>query len=162
MKIHEHIVQINPIGDTALITLSRAQIWAGLVLRATDPMQFILGLERGLILKRTETDGQIELERELDFGGFTVRDRVLLSPKTESRTEVTASERWPASSMTIRIEEPSPGQFFLRFTYESNEPAPHSELDTMSLTLRRQAYEKADLDTAQKIRQLAEEGLLDE
>lgn len=162
MKIHEHIIQINPAGDSRRLALTRAQIWAGLVLRAEDPMQFILGLERGVVLERIEADGRIELARELDFGGFTVRDRVHLRPETESRTEVAASERWPASSMTIRIEEPATGQFFLRFTYESNEPEPQSEIDTMSLALRRQAYEKADFDTAQTIRQLAEQGLLDD
>ncbi len=161
MKIHEHLISINPADEPGAFALTRAQVWAGLVLRAEDPAQFVFGLERSRILGRIEADGRIELERELDFGNFSVRDRVHLLPEIESRTEVTASDLWPASSMTIRIEEPEPGRLFLRFVYQSNEGEPQTEFDTMSLGLRRQAYEKSDLDTAQRIRQLAEAGELD-
>lgn len=158
MKIHEHLIQINAGGS---YELSRAQLWAGLVLRAEDPMQFILGLEAATLVERRTADGNEVLVRELDFGGFTVHDSVHLVPELETRTIVEPSERWPASSMSIRIEEPEPGDLFLRFTYESMELDPQSELDAMSLQLRRQAYEQADRDTALRIRRLAEEGALD-
>lgn len=159
MKIHEHLIQIN--GGIGTYEISRAQLWAGLVLRAEDPMQFVMGLEAATVIERRAADDAIVLRRELDFGGFTVRDRVHLLGERESRTTVEASEHWPASSMSVQIEEPEPGQLFLRFTYEANELEPQSELDTMSVQLRRQAYEQADLDTARRIRTLAEEGALD-
>lgn len=157
MKIHEHLVRINPPG---VPELSRAQVWAGLVRRAEDPLEFMLGLEAATVLERSEVGGDTELHRELDFGSFTVRDRVRLRAAQESRTTVEASERWPASSLTVRIEEPEPGAVFLRFTYEADEAEASSALDEMSLTLRRQAYEQSDLDTARRIRTLAEAGEL--
>lgn len=162
MKIHEHLIQINALGDASTGRLTRAQLWAGLTLRAEDPAQFIAHLESALILERREADGRIELERELDFGGFTVRDSIRLTPDSECLTVVAGTERWPSSSFLIRIEEPAPGELFLRFIYESNEPEPHSDEDRMGLKLRRQAYEQADMETARRIRELAEAGELDD
>jgi hypothetical protein len=157
---YEHLVQINdplmPLADE----LTREQLWRGLVLRAEDPTQFVLGLERATIRARSGAPGAEQLTRTLDFGSFAVDDQVLLiaGERTEIHTEAGAT--WPASRMTITIEEPQPQLLFLRFVYELEEEATGDEIERVARALREQAYEKSDLDTVVRIRQLAEQGVL--
>jgi hypothetical protein len=157
----EHLVEINDPLMPLLPELTRAQLWRGLVLRAEDPAQFIVGLEQATIEARRELSGVMELERTLDYGSFRVRDRVRLFPQQRSEIHTAAGASWPASRMTITIEEPSPDALFLRFVYEAeSEIAGEGGLDELTVALRRQAYEGADLDTVVRIRALAEAGRL--
>ena len=158
----EHLVEINDPLMPLLTELTREQLWRGLVLRAEDPTQFIGGLDSVTIDARRELSGVTELERTLDYGSFCVRDRVRLFPQQRSEIHTAAGTSWPASRMTIAIEEPSPAALFLRFVYESeSEIAGANGLDETTVTLRQQAYEGADLDTVVRIRALAEAGRLD-
>jgi Domain of unknown function (DUF1857) len=157
----EHLVQINDPLMPLLTEVSRAQLWRGLVLRAEDPAQFIVGLEGATIDARRELSGVIELERTLDYGSFKVRDRVRLMPEHRTEIRTAAGTSWPASRMTIMIEEPSPDALFLRFVYEAeSEVLGEGGLDEMTVTLRQQAYEGTDLDTVVRIRALVEAGQL--
>jgi hypothetical protein len=157
----EHLVQINDPLMPLLDTLTREQLWRGLVLRAEEPTQFVLGLEVATIHSRNHVGDDIELVRTLDFGSFKVDDRVRLVPQRRSEIHTRAGRTWPASRMVIEIEEPQPELLFLRFLYESDELAGGSELDEVTAALRQQAYERADLDTVARIRALAEDGWLD-
>jgi hypothetical protein len=159
----EHLVQINDPLMPLLDPLSRSQLWRGLVRRAEDPTRFVLGLEGATIDRRTERTGTTELARTLDFGSFRVNDRVVLRPMTDSVTHVEACERYPASRLTIRIEEPQPEMFYLRFIYEFDDGAAANDaddLDGATTALRKQAYKSSDLDTVKCIRDLAEAGEL--
>jgi len=158
MRVFEHLVEINE-PRLPGIQLDRTQLWAGLVLRAEEPMRFVEGLEVARITDRREVGGCIELDRELDFGSFRVRDTVLLTAPDESLTRVAAGETWPASTLRVRIEEPEPGRLFLRFVYEAEE-AGSAAPDEVSRHLRQQAYQELDLDTVRRIRALAEQGAL--
>ena len=158
----EHLIQINDPLMPLLDTLTREQLWRGLVLRAEDPTQFVFGLEIATIHSRRHVGEEIELVRTLDFGSFKVDDRVRLLPQLRSEIHTHAGPTWPASRMRIEIEEPQPELLFLRFIYESDEIAGAGELDDVTTALRKQAYERADLDTVARIRALAEEGWLDE
>jgi hypothetical protein len=158
----EHLVEINDPLMPLLTELTRAQLWRGLVLRAEDPTQFIGGLDSVTIDARRELSGVTELERTLDYGSFRVRDRVRLFPQQRSEIHTVAGASWPASRMTITIEEPSPESLYLRFIYEADsEVAGEGGLDLTTVALRRQAYESADLDTVVRIRAMAEAGRLD-
>ena len=158
----EHLVEINDPLMPLLTELTREQLWRGLVLRAEDPTQFIGGLDSVTIDTRRELSGVTELERTLDYGSFRVRDRVRLFPQQRSEIHTAAGASWPASRMSITIEEPSPDALFLRFVYEAeSEIAGEGGLDDMTVKLRQQAYEGADLDTVVRIRALAESGRLD-
>ena len=158
----EHLVQINDPLMPLLTEVSRAQLWRGLVLRAEDPAQFIVGLEGATIDARRELSGVTELERTLDYGSFKVRDRVRLMPEHRTEIRTAAGASWPASRMTITIEEPSPDALFLRFVYEAeSEVLGEGGLDEMTVALRQQAYEGTDFDTVVRIRALAEAGRLD-
>lgn len=159
----EHLVQINDPLMPLLEPLSRAQLWRGLVRRAEEPTRFVLGLEGATIDSRRERDGRTELTRTLDFGSFQVNDRVVLEPMQGTVTHVAACALYPASTLTIRIEEPQPDMFYLRFIYDFDDGAAandESELDGQTNALRRQAYRSADLDTVKCIRDLAEAGEL--
>lgn len=157
---YEHLVQINDPLMPLLDTLTRNQLWQGLVLRAEEPTQFVLGLEKATIHTREVRDGIHELTRTLDFGSFQVEDRVRLVRDRRSEIHTKAGPTWPASRLTITIEEPEPELLFLRFLYESEESASEAQLDPVIVALREQAYESADLDTVVRIRALAEQGVL--
>lgn len=156
----EHLVQINDPLQPLLTGVSRAQLWRGLVRRAEHPQEFILGLVAAAIDERLDVDDALQFVRTLDFGSFRVRDRVRLSGRSTSVTDVEASANYPASRLTIRIEEPTPGDLYLRFVYESADNDSSSELDAMTRTLRQQAYKSADIDTVWRIRDLVERGEL--
>lgn len=156
----EHLVQINDPLIPLLDPLTREQLWHGLVRRAEEPTLFVLALEGATVHARERSGDVVELVRTLDFGAFTVDDRVRLYPLDRTETRTAATDRWPASRLTIRIEEPGPDALFLRFTYESDESDGSGEVDTLTATLRRRAYESADLDTVQRIRELAQRGEL--
>ena len=157
----EHLVEINDPLMPLLTELTRDQLWRGLVLRAEDPTQFIGGLDRATIDARRELSGITELERTLDYGSFQVRDRVRLFPRQRSEIHTEAGASWPASRMSITIEEPSPDALFLRFVYEAtSEIAGEGGLDEVTVALRQQAYQAADLDTVVRIRALVEAGRL--
>lgn len=157
---YEHLVQINDPLMPLLDTLTRNQLWQGLVLRAEDPTQFVLGLEGATIHSHEVRDGVHELTRTLDFGSFRVDDSVRLVRDRGSETRTRAGPTWPASRLTITIEEPEADLLFLRFVYESDDTAGNSGLDPVIAGLREQAYERADLDTVVRIRALAAQGLL--
>lgn len=157
---YEHLVQINDPLMPLLETLTRNQLWQGLMLRAEAPTQFVLGLENATIHSH-EIHGDVhELTRTLDFGSFRVEDQVRLVRDQGSEIRTKAGPTWPASRLTITIEEPEPELLFLRFVYESDESAGEAELDSVIVRLREQAYERADLDTVVRIRALAEQGVL--
>jgi hypothetical protein len=157
----EHLVEINDPLMPLLAELTRAQLWRGLVKRAEQPALFTPALDGATIEARRQHDGATEIERSLDYGTFRVRDTVRLHPDDRTEIHTQAGPTWPASRLTIRIEEPQPGALFLRFVYESEEVEGSGELDDVTTRLRRQAYQAADLDTVQRIRQLAEDGRLE-
>jgi hypothetical protein len=157
---YEHLVQINDPLMPLLDTLTRNQLWQGLVLRAEEPTQFVLGLEAATIHSREERGSVRELTRTLDFGSFQVQDRVRLVRDRRSEIHIRSGPTWPASRLTITIEEPEPELLFLRFVYESDESAADAGLDPLMVALREQAYASADLDTVVRIRALAEQGVL--
>jgi hypothetical protein len=152
----EHLIQLNDPLMPLLDVLSREQVWRGLVLRAHDPVFFVMGLERCTIHTKS-VDGGIEtLTRTLDFGPFQVEDRVTLTHHQQVEVNVAATDKWPRSQAIVRIEEPQPDALFLRFIYEwDDQTEAESELDVQTREIRQQAYVAADLDTVQRIRELS-------
>ncbi len=158
---YEHLVQINDFEAPQLPVIGRQQLWAALVLRAQDPIQFMPALE-AFCVKAHEVSAQgfDTLHRALDFGSFVVHDQATLAQPNALIMDTQAGPTWPQSRLTLHIEEPLPGQLFLRFVYESDE-SESGELDALAHALRRQAYEAADLDMVVRIRQLVQGGALD-
>lgn len=158
---YEHLVQINDPLFTLLDPLTPAQLWQGLVARAHHPQLFIPALEHADVTVIDAGNGPLRLERRLNFGPFQVSDVVTLQQGVATVTEVAAGPTWPASRMTISIEQPEDGGLYLRFLYQWEADAAGGELDGVTIKLREKAYYAADMDTVQRIRELVQRGDID-
>jgi hypothetical protein len=153
----EHLIQVNDPLNPLTTTLTRDELWAGLVLRAEQPQLFVLGLDSCTILSRHGDT----LERELHYGPATVRDRVTLSPGHQVRYDIEATEAHVGGSLTMTIEQPDPVQLFVRFEYRTTLPSAVQGSDDEQMTeIVKSAYREADLDTVRLIREYAGNGRL--
>jgi hypothetical protein len=157
---YEHLVEVNDPLVPLLTVLTREQLWRGLVRRAEQPWEFILGLNGAVLHERSVDGAHAWLTRTLDFGNFEVHDRVRLTPPHTTRIETRGSAQFPASTLTVSIEQPQPQALYLRFVYESAAVDGQGELDVLTVQLRNQAYEQADIDTLGRIRELVDSGAL--
>lgn len=158
-----HLVEINDQFNPLSHTLSRSQIWRGLVLRAEQPQLFIPWLDDCVITSRSPT----MLSRTSHFGQVVVHDEVVLTPQEKVVYRVPAQREIPSSRLTMRIEEPEPGVLFVRFEYDHDEEqdaraTADNNAEAIYDDFRRSAYEEADIDTIRMIRQLAQAGKLGE
>ncbi|RTL50421.1 MAG: DUF1857 family protein [Rhodocyclaceae bacterium] len=148
----EHLIEINDPKLPFLIPLTRAQLWAGLMLRVEDSRPFLPGLDECRIVRRSE--GMVE--RALRWGEVEVWDRVTFEAETWVRFDTPPSAHHGGGLLTITIEEPEPERLFLRFLYETMFASGHETEDAGYADYLRQAYEAAGIDTVQRIRELAE------
>jgi hypothetical protein len=148
-----HLIQINDPLDPLIDPLSREQLWRGLVLRAENPLLFVLGLDRFEIIER----GENALARVLHFGKLRLRDRVRFQPMKQVCYEIDAAGDSPAATLAMTIEEPESGQLFVRFDYETSFSGARAPLDEFYGSFAKQAYVEADIDTVSAIRRLATE-----
>ena len=116
----EHLIQINDPLNPFVESMTREQLWEGLVLRAEQPQLFVLGLDSCKILSR---EGDV-MERELHYGQAVVRDRVTLTAGTSVRYDILPTADYVGGSLTMEIEQPDELQLFLRFTYARPCPSP--------------------------------------
>ncbi len=151
---YEHLVQINELNNPMVIPLTRDQLWQGLIARTERPQYFLIGLDECRISDRVENT----LRREMRFGDRWIIDRVTYSPPVEVRIEVEPTPEMGPARLVMTIEEPQPGELFLRFSYtlESSSDDAVGEVDEY----RKSAYRDSDVDTVRRIRQLAEAGVL--
>ena len=146
-----HLIQINDPFNPLIDALSREQLWRGLVLRAENPLLFVMALDGFEIVER----GDNALARRLHFGKLTLRDRVSFSPMRQVRYDIEAAGESPAATLVMTIEEPEPEQLFVRFDYETLEGVAATPLDGFYSSFAKQAYVEADIDTVSTIRRLA-------
>ncbi|WP_087689213.1 MULTISPECIES: SRPBCC family protein [unclassified Pandoraea] len=154
---YEHLIEVNDLLNPLAFSLSREQLWNGLVLRAEQPANFVLGLDECILHARTDDT----LERELRFGQAVVRDRVIFTALQSVRYETAATEQHAGGTLTMAIEEPSPTHYFVRFIYSTTLPEDAATADTRYSEFVKSAYREADIDTIAHIRALAEQGALD-
>jgi hypothetical protein len=148
----EHLIQINDPLNPLVETLTREQLWEGLVLRAEQPQLFVIGLDSCSILSRTEST----MERELHYGQATVRDSVTLTPKESVRYDIRATADYVGGSLTMSIEQPDELQLFLRFEYKTSLPSADDNGDPdarQTEEIVKSAYRESDIDTVRLIRQ---------
>ena len=144
----EHLIEINDPLNPLLDTISREQLWRGLVLRAEDECT-ISERESG------------SFRRSLRYGELVIDDRVVLIPLQEIRFEVPAQGDIAESLLVMAIEAPSEGVLWVRFTYDDGNPVARDDVGKMYEDFKRSAYQEADIDTIKILRQLAAEGKLD-
>jgi len=145
----EHLIQINDPLNPFVDSMTREELWEGLVLRAEQPQLFVLGLDSCTILSRTDST----LERELHYGQATVRDHVTLAPNQSVRYDILATESYVGGSLTMTIEQPDELQLFLRFEYKTTLPAADTEDTRQTNEIVKSAYRESDIDTVRLIRQ---------
>jgi hypothetical protein len=146
-----HLIQINDPFNPLIEPLSREQLWRGLVLRAENPLLFVMALDGFEIVER----GDNMLARELRFGKLTLRDRVRFEPMKQVRYEIEAAGDSPMATLVMTIEEPEPEQLFVRFDYETVAGDTTAPMDQFYSSFAKQAYVEADIDTISTIRRLA-------
>lgn len=151
----QHLIEINDPLNPLIDTLTRDQLWRGLVMRAEAPKLFIPWLDECDLLERK---GNV-LSRALRYNALLIHDHVTFTPQEQVHYDVPAQEDIPASSLVVTIEEPQPGALFVRFAYESG--FADDDMDAFYNEFRRSAYQEADIDTIRIIRQLAAEGRLE-
>lgn len=150
---YEHLIQINDPNDLQIEPLTREQLWLGLIARAERPQYFLIGMDECRIVERSGDT----LRRQMWFGTTQVRDRVTYEPQIQVSFDVEPTLEVTGARLIIRIEEPRPGELFLRFAYTLQTTAHDAvgELDEY----RKSAYRDADIDTVRMIRQLAATGI---
>ena len=149
-----HLIEINDPLLPLVDVLTRAQLWRGLVLRATSPKLFVPYLDDCTISDRQPN----HFARALRYGEVTICDVVTLKPEQEVIITVPAQNDIAASSLTMRIEEPQPEALFVRFLYDDDQVVETSSIDAFYDEYRRSAYQESDIDTIRLVRQLAQEG----
>jgi len=148
----EHLVEVNDFLNPLMESLSREALWAGLLRSAERPRDFLPNLDEALIVGRDAG----RLDRELHFGSTVIRDHVRLKPLEEIEIRSEATPSIPAASRVIRIEEPAPGELFVRFLYERF-PQGHPPVAEEYAVALRNAWLQADRDLIARIRYLAGE-----
>ncbi|WGS40914.1 SRPBCC family protein [Burkholderia sp. JSH-S8] len=148
----EHLIQINA-DDPAVPTLTREQLWEGLVLRAEQPQLFVIGLDSCVVRERTDAT----LERELHYGSATVRDRVTFTPNHQVRYDIHAADGEIGGTLTMTIEERDGQQLFLRFEYRTTLAVSNDTEDARQThEIVKEAYRTSDIDTVRLIREYAQ------
>lgn len=152
----EHLVQINDPLNPLIDSLSRDQLWRGLMRYIETPVAFVEGLDSGTITARRDN----QLQRELTFGRHCVRDEVTLVPMQSIHVATRASPEIPAGSLTITIEDHGTELLFVRFLYETF-PMGHPPVGQEYREAVKEAYKLSGIDIIRRIREYAEEGRLD-
>lgn len=146
----EHLIQINDPLNPLLQSLSREQLWEGLMARVENPLPFLPGLESCEIIERSEAG----LTRALKFGQTTIHDRVTSVAGEWVCFEVVPGQGHAGGSLTITIEEPSPSVLFLRFAYRTSLPEASDGEEMRYAEYVKSAYHESDLDTVRRIREM--------
>lgn len=150
----EHLIQINDPDNPMIPTLSRNQVWQGLLARVENPVPFLPGLESCTIVERAAD----ALRRELNFGPAVIEDRVTLAVDHWVRFDILPSTAHPGGSLTITIEEPESGFLFLRFAYRTTLATDPNSEDRAYIEYVKAAYHQSDIDCVRLIRTLAASG----
>lgn len=153
----EHLIEINDPLNPLIDTITREQLWRGLVLRADSPKMFVPHLDEASIDERDAGT----FRRKLRYGTVVIVDRVTLTPLQEVRYDVAAQGEISASSLTMTIEAPTQDTLYVRFRYDDGHDAATDQANAMYDEFRKSAYQEADIDTIRIVRELAAAGRLD-
>ena len=153
----EHLIEINDPLNPLIDSLTREQLWRGLVLHAESPKLFVPHLDECTISEREPGS----FRRNRRFGELRIDDRVYLTPMDEVRYEVHAQGEISASSLRVTIEAPGEGVLFVRFRYDDGHDAVTDAANAMYDEFKKSAYQEADIDTIRVLREMAAEGRLD-
>jgi len=153
----EHLIEINDPLNPLIDTITREQLWRGLVIRAESPKMFVPHLDECQIGERSSGS----FTRRLRYGDLVIEDTVVLTPLQQVRYEVPAQGEIAASSLRMIIEAPTNAMLLVRFCYDDGTGEHVDAANKMYDEFKKSAYQEADLDTIRILRQLAAQGKLD-
>jgi hypothetical protein len=102
-------IPVNVPGEPAL---TRADIWAGLELKANNALPFVPAMTHCEVLERR---GELEFDREIEFRGQRFIERITLEP--QERVTFTRLEGEVLGTIANEIEEDQAGGLSLRFSF---------------------------------------------
>ncbi|MBV8624739.1 MAG: DUF1857 family protein [Herbaspirillum sp.] len=151
-----HLIQINDPLNPLIDSLTREQLWRGLVLRAESPRLFMPHLDDCQLSEKSMDS----VCRALRYGDLVIQDKVIYLPQIQVIYEVPAQGEIPASRMSMTIEEPETDVLFVRFEYDDGKPEDIDGSEAFYDNFRRSAYQEADIDTIRIIREMTQRGSL--
>ncbi|TBW55752.1 DUF1857 family protein [Marinobacter halodurans] len=143
----EHVVQVNDLTDDNIPNITRAQLWDGIALRATEPHRFLIGLDEFDL----EWQSKDQLKRRLELPGVVVHDVVTFDEPHSVQYDIIPTVEVAGGSLTMTIEEPEPDALFVRFRYWARYVEDMGEELPYDLFVQ-QAYIATDIDTIRIIR----------
>ncbi|SFN11626.1 protein of unknown function [Formivibrio citricus] len=152
---YEHLVAVNDLSNPAYFSVSRAQLWRGLLLRVEQPQLFIPNVESVVFLDKTDE----YLLREMRLGVLLVKDAIRLQPASTIHFVTEPGEQHRGGQLLLAIEEPEPESLFVRFSYEI--PSGDDPEDSQYEDYLKEMWRQVDAECICLIRELAESGRLD-
>lgn len=153
----EHVIEINSpatLVQVVVPTLTREQLWRGLMVRVHEPQRFPMGPD-GCEWREAEPG---LFQRTLRFGSHVFQDEVRADPLNRLVFTPQAQGEIAPIRLTLSIEEPQAGQMVLRFVYEAL--AEQSAEEAYYNDSRHNAWLHVDRDMVRTLRQwLSDEGL---
>ncbi len=146
---HEHLVRINDPTIERALWLTRRQLWNGLRHTVMAPQAMDDSIDAVDVVEHSTG----VVSRSIRRGRITATDEVTLVADHCLRICADARGEFCGSSLTIRIEEPAPDMFFVRFTYELvGVGEVRSEEEDR---VRRSAYQVSDIERIREARRYA-------
>lgn len=145
-------IPVNPEGSD--VTLTRADVWKGLEAKAHNALPYVPSMTHCEV----QDEGENWIQREIEFRGQRLGERITLEPQDTVRFERTSGE--VMGTILNEILEDSDGELELRFSFdlelEGVEPGSKEETDYEE-TMKGD-YEKAVESTLAAIRRWVREG----
>ncbi len=152
---YEHLVAVNNPNNSSGFSISRKQLWQGLMLRVESPQLFIPNVEHVALQERTEH----LILREMQLGVLLVRDTIRLQQESQIDFLTEPGEHHQGGRLVLTIEEPEPTNLFVRFCY--NTPSSSDPEETKYESYLQKMWHQVDVECIRIIRGLAESGRLD-
>ncbi|MGV1048138.1 MAG: SRPBCC family protein [Solirubrobacterales bacterium] len=145
-------IPVNPEGTD--VTLTRADVWRGLEAKAHNALPYVPSMTHCEV----QDEGENWIQREIEFRGQRLGERITLEPQETVRFERTSGE--VMGTILNEILEAEDGELELRFSFdlelEGVEPGSQEELE-YEATMKGD-YEKAVESTLAAIRRWVREG----
>lgn len=152
----EHLLQVTDPDDPRVATMSRAELWRGLLRRVDAPQDFPMGPDR--CSTRPGPAGATERRRTVHFGHLVFEDHVTLDPEQRIVFSPQPRDGVAPVRLTICLEEPRPQMLCLRFVYEVEGEASAEERALQRY--REQAWLEMDRDMLRTLREWQQAGTL--
>ncbi len=145
-------IPVNPEGTD--VTLTRADVWKGLEAKAHNALPFV----PAMTFCEVEDEGENWIQREIEFRGQRLGERITLEPQDTVRFERTSGE--VMGTILNEILEDEAGELELRFSFdlELEGVAAGSKEETDYKETMKGDYEKAVEATLAAIRRWVRDG----